>query len=165
MSTATAIDTAKVTDRRQLHFARLEDILADVECLAQARELRTLGNWSAGQIFKHLATVMTKSIDGFDRRMPWPVRFVFGLFLKRKFITQPMKAGFQLPAKAALELIPTSVTSKEEGLQCIRQAIHRLQTEAHRVPSPFLGPMTRDEWDQLHCRHSELHLSFLVPVS
>jgi hypothetical protein len=161
---STAIDTAKVTERRQLHFAHLEDILADVERLAQARELHTLGNWSAGQIFKHVATIMTKSIDGFQRRLPWPLRFVFGLFFKRKLLAQPMRSGFQLPAKAAAELAPPA-TSLEEGLQSIRQAIDRLQMEAHRVPSPFLGPLTRDEWDQLHCRHAELHLSFLVPVA
>ena len=27
----------------------------------------------------------------------------------------------------------------------------------------FLGAMTREQWDQLHCRHAELHLSFLIP--
>ena len=24
--------------------------------------------------------------------------------------------------------------------------------------------MTREQWEQLHCRHSELHLGFLMPV-
>ena len=40
---------------RELHFKSLEDILADVDRLASSREIRTLGNWSAGQIFEHVA--------------------------------------------------------------------------------------------------------------
>jgi hypothetical protein len=164
MSTATTVDTAKVTGRRELHFHNLDDIRADVEQLAQAHEIRALGNWSPGQVFKHLATIMNKCIDGFDRRLPWPVRFVLRLLFKRKFLTQPMKAGFQLPAKTATEIVPPA-TSLEEGLLCIRQALDRLQMESKRAPSAFLGPLTRDEWDQLHCRHAELHLSFLIPVA
>jgi hypothetical protein len=48
-------------------------------------------------------------------------------------------------------------------LQLIRAAIGRMKTESTRFPSPFLGELTRDQWDQLHCRHCELHLSFLIP--
>jgi hypothetical protein len=160
---ATAIDTGKVAGRRQLHFNSLDDILADVERLANSREIRTLGNMSSGQILEHLATTMNKSIDGYQFGLPTPVRVVFRLFMKNKFLTKPMPAGFKLPVKAQAELVPGS-TSQEAGLQDIRRAIKRLQTEPNRAPSPVLGPLTRDEWNQIHCRHSELHLSFLVPV-
>jgi hypothetical protein len=160
---STAIDTGKVGERRKLHFAQLEEIRAEVEQLAQARALRPLGNWSAGQIFKHLANTMNKCIDGFEHPLPRPLRFVVRLLFKRKFLTQPMKAGFQLPRKAATELIP-SATTLEEGLRSLRQALDRLQVETQRALNPVLGPLTRDEWDQVHCRHAELHLSFLVPV-
>jgi len=161
---STAIDTARVTERRHLHFNNLDDIRADVEQLAHAGEIRTLGNWSAGQIFRHLATIMNKCIDGFDNRLPGPMRFILRLFFKRKFLTQPMKPGFQLGAKAAAEIVPPP-TSLEEGLLSIRQALNRLQLESKRSPSAFLGPLTRDEWERLHCRHSELHLSFLIPIA
>jgi hypothetical protein len=107
---------------------------------------------------------MNKCIDGFDHHMPWPMRFVISLLFKRKFLSQPMKAGFKLPKKTATEIVPPP-TSLEEGLLCIRQALDRLQMESKRAPSAFLGPLTRDEWDQLHCRHAELHLSFLIPVA
>jgi hypothetical protein len=158
-----AIDTSKVTERRKLHFNSLDDILADVERLASSREIRTLGNLTAGRLLNHLATTMTKSIDGFSSGLPAVVRTVLRLVMKRKVLTQPMAAGFKLPEKAQAELYAGS-PSLEEGVQAIRHAIKRLQTESGRVPSPFLGPLTRDEWNQLHCRHSELHLSFLIPV-
>jgi Protein of unknown function (DUF1569) len=157
-----AINTGKVTGRRQLHFTRLEDIHADVEQLAKSKDIRPLGNWSAGQIFKHLAAVMNGSIDGIPPMMPRFVRFLLRLFMKRRILTKPMSPGFQLPKKAA-SIIPPP-TTLEEGLQSIRQAIHRLQTETRRGDNPVVGPLNVEEWNQLHCRHSELHLSFLVPV-
>jgi hypothetical protein len=161
---STAIDTAKVTERRQLHFDKIEDILADVNHLAESQEIKALGNWTPGQIFQHLATVMNKSIDGFDRNLPAPLRFGLRLLFKNRFLYKPMAPGFKLPKKTAEELVCPSMTTAE-GLQNLRQAIHRLQTETKRSPSAFLGLLTREEWDQLHCRHSELHLSFLIPVA
>ncbi len=160
----TIVDTAKVTGRRELHFTCLDDIRADVEQVAGAGEIKTLGNWSAGKIFQHLGLVMNKSIDGFQSQMPWIVRVLMGFFMKKKIINKPMGAGFKLPAKAARELVPGE-TSLEQGLQTIRRGLERLKTETKRVNSPFLGKMTLEDWSKLHCRHSELHLSFLVPVS
>ncbi|MFO0951858.1 MAG: hypothetical protein U0835_12045 [Isosphaeraceae bacterium] len=54
-------------------------------------------------------------------------------------------------------------TSDADGFAAIRRGIHRLKTETHRKPSPLLGPLTVGEWNQLNCRHCELHLSFIVP--
>jgi hypothetical protein len=160
---ATVIDTGKVVGRRQLNFNRLEDILADVDRLANSREIRTLGNWSAGQIFEHVARVMDKSLDGSDNNLPAFLRFIFRWTMKQRVISKPMGAGLKLPEKAGVELIPPP-TSLEDGLAHIRSVIHRLQTEPNRAPSAFLGPLTIEEWNQLHCRHAELHFSFLIPV-
>jgi uncharacterized protein DUF1569 len=159
----TVIDTGKVTGRRVLHFDTIDDINADVDRLAKGREIRTLGNMSAGQIFKHLSTTMEKSIDGYSSQLPAPLRVVLRLLFKNSFLNKPMSAGFKLPKGAQVELVP-GATGLDEGLEGIRRAIKRLQTESHRAPSPVLGPLTRDEWNLMHCRHSELHLSFLVPV-
>jgi hypothetical protein len=159
----TAIDTTKVTERRQLHFDSLDDILADVDRLATSKQIRTLGNWSAGQALKHVGTAMHKSIDGFTHRPPWVIRFVIRTFFKRRFLNKPMAPGFKLPERAAVELIPGE-TSLQEGLDCVRQGIRRLQTDAKREPHAVFGRLTEDEWIRLHCRHCELHLSFLIPV-
>ena len=144
-----------------MHFAGPEDVLADAEALAKGRGIRALGNWSAGQVLRHLAVTMNKSIDGFTHRPPAPVRFLLRLLFKRRFLTRTMSAGFKLPAKAAAEIGPPP-TSLEEGLQSLREAVGRLKAEARRANHSVLGPLTRDEWDQVHCRHAELHLSFLV---
>jgi hypothetical protein len=160
---STAIDTTKVTGRRQLHFNSLDDILADVERLAKCQEIRTLGNWSAGKALKHVGTIMHKSIDGFQTRPPWIIRFIVRVFFKGRFLNKPMSPGFKLPARAAAELIPGE-TTLPDGLACVREGIHRLKTDPKRAPSAVLGTLTEDEWTRLHCRHCELHLSFLIPV-
>jgi hypothetical protein len=158
---ATAIDTKRVQRRRVLHFTSPAEILADAEELARYRQLRTLGNWSAGQIFQHLATTMNKSIDGFGTKLPGVVRFFMRLLFKRRFLTRPMPPGFRLPARAEKELVGPRV-GVEEGLRSLRQAVARLQCEKNRSGNPVLGPLTAAEWNQLHCRHAELHLSFIV---
>ena len=158
-----AIDTAKVSGRRQVQFTTLDDMLADVDRLAQSKEVRALGNWSSGQVLRHLTIVMNGSIDGQPPMMPAIMRLMIRLLAKRRFLNKPMAAGFQLPARAAAVLLPPE-TSWDEGVEEFRRAVQRLKTESARRPHPAIGPLSHEEWDRLHCRHAELHLSFLVPV-
>ena len=160
--TAVPINTAKVIGRRQLRFERLDDILADIDHLQSSSNLKTLGNWSVDQILNHLAKAMTKSIDGFDTSMPAPLRLLMRVLMKRRILNKGMTPGFKLPARAAAEMQTPSV-SAAEAFANLRRTIDRLRTETTRAPSPFLGRLTADEWNRLHCRHCELHLSFLVP--
>jgi hypothetical protein len=154
------VDTSKVTNRRSLHFHSLDEMLADVETLAQGK-IRTLGNWSAGQILEHLARTMNKSIDGFEDVPPWPIRLLGRWYFKGQMLKHGMRAGFLHRGKGAEEFVPAP-TSFDEGLNAFRRAVHRQQTDTKRVASPFFGLMTNEEWEQLHCRHAELHLSFLL---
>ncbi len=158
-----AIDTTRVANRRQLRFETVEDILADVEHL-NGSKFKALGNWSGGQILKHLATVMNSSIDGMPpMRLAWYMRLMARL-MKGWLLSGKMPPGFKLKDEAATSFIPQE-TNWDEGLRLIRGAVRRQQTESKREPSPFLGPMTREDWNRLHCRHAELHLSFLVPAN
>ncbi len=153
-----AIDTKSVATRRQVHYNRLEDIIADAECMVDCNA-RTVGNWSRGQIFRHLATAMNQSIDGMDLTPPWFLRLGARL-LKKRLLTKPLSPGFRLPRKT--KLLPEPV-SDQQGLQELREAVARLRADSTRKPSPLLGDLSLEEWDQLHCRHAELHMSFIVP--
>lgn len=154
------VDTAKVEGRRTLHFNSLDDILVDIERLNQGK-VRGLGNWSPGQVLKHLTVPMTWCLDGTALRSPLFLRIVLWC-LKNRFLRSPMRSGFKMSDEFAKHLVP-GATTWEEGLHAIRAAIARMKSESQRHPSPFLGVLTREQWDQLHCRHSELHLSFLIP--
>lgn len=156
-----AVDTKHVTGRRTLAFQTLDEVLADAErCVRE--NYQALGNWSAGQIFSHLARTMNGSIDGMKFSAPWYVRWIMPLF-KKKFLQGPMPAGFQLPANAREALVPQESVAAEQGLAELRAAIQRLKTTESRAPSPVFGRLTREESDQLNRGHAAMHLSFLVP--
>jgi hypothetical protein len=154
-----SVDTRKV-ERRSLHFSSLEDVGAEVDRLGRGK-IQHRGNWTPGQIFKHLAVTMDNSIDGFPFQYPLPFRVLARLLFKGRLMRKGMTPGFQLPARASAILPPP--IGVEEGLAAIRKALGRQKTETRRAPSPFLGSLTLDEWNQIHCRHAELHLGFLVP--
>ena len=104
---------------------------------------------------------MNDSIDGSDMRLPWYLKLL-GPLLKNKLLRGPMAPGVKLPESVARVTVP-GPTSTEEGLTALRSAIARLESESKRARSPFLGAMTKDEWNRLHLNHSALHMSFLVP--
>jgi hypothetical protein len=150
--------TVEAPIRRTLRFESFDDILQDADRLV-AVNAGTCGNWSLGQILEHLATVMEKSIDGFQSRAPWPVRLFARTFIKEKVLRDGMKAGFRLPKYAEAELV-SAAADAPEALAHLRRAIERLRTECHRAEHPGFGKLAINEWNQLHLRHAELHLSF-----
>jgi hypothetical protein len=154
-----AVNTAKVKDRRKLDYASLEELLVDADRLS-AGPVRVLGNWSAGQIFKHLALVYNESIDGLSITFPWPLRLVARIF-KEKLMNSSMPAGFKLPSDGAKAVAP-GPTSTEEGLADLHAAIARLEREPHRAKHPMFGDITKEQWNKIHLKHASLHMSFLV---
>ncbi|MEO2016518.1 MAG: DUF1569 domain-containing protein [Fuerstiella sp.] len=57
--------------------------------------------------------------------------------------------------------IPEAV-SVEDGLSAMRNAVARQKEDAARALHPGFGRLTRDDWDDFHLRHAELHMSFLA---
>jgi len=43
----------------------------------------------------------------------------------------------------------------------LREVIERQDRDQHREPHGAFGRLSREQWEQLHRRHAELHLSFL----
>lgn len=155
------VDTGKVAGRRELHFESVEEILAEAERLAAVPKLISLGNWSLAQVILHIANTMQKSIDGFDTKAPWFIRLL-GKLIRKRMLTKPMPSGFKLPPPAAKELVADEFAATQEALTALRSAIGRLGRESNREPHPALGRLSCEQWNQLHMRHAELHLSFLT---
>jgi hypothetical protein len=154
------VDSRKVTGRRSLKYEAFEDFLADAELLAAA-DVRMLGNWSLGQIFRHLAIAINGSVDGFAFRLPWIATFFARLFLKKRMLTRGIAPGYGRSPK--WDSVKPAAASVEEGLTELRAALTRFRTETKRSPHPALGKLTSDEWQQFHLRHAELHMSFAIP--
>jgi hypothetical protein len=156
------VKTAKVTGRRELHFTSLGDILADAEMMCSTRPVHALGNWPLGTALEHLARSIDMAMEGAQFKAPWYIR-VLGPLFKKRLLSRPMRPGFRLPASAAKVLIPEKECEMHEALRHLRTSVTRSLATTHRYPSPVLGRLTCEEWDQLHCRHAELHFSFFVP--
>jgi hypothetical protein len=148
------------TPRRTVRYTSFEDVLADAERLVHARA-ETTGNWSLDQILGHLAVAMEKSMDGLPGRLPWYVRLIGRYVIKRRVLKHGMKPGFKLPAEAEKWAVPAPGGDAHATLERLRRAVARLQSDPTRSPHPVFGPMPASEWDRLHLRHAEMHMSFV----
>src|SRR5690242_16722942 len=96
MATETRTPVAtKTVARRPLEFESYDEVLAYVRKLADG-PTKQLGNWSLGQICRHLAVAMDSAIDGPAFKPALWLR-VAGPFFKKRFLAQPMPSGFQVP--------------------------------------------------------------------
>jgi hypothetical protein len=150
------INTRSVEGRRTVRYPTYDELLKDAERIATSDQVETLGNWSVGQIFKHLADAIESSIDGSGFVLPWPIRVVFTMLMKRKYLYDSLPAGFKAPKRFQPEPIDA-----KEALDALRSAIGRVNSETDRVMHPAFGQITREEWDQFNLRHCEMHMSFI----
>lgn len=146
-------------------FATLEDLARELDALERAHRggtLRATGNWSAGQVFAHVAGLMECSLDGFPARAPWFIRIPATLLFKRGVVAgKPLPTGVRIPKRVNF-LEPDPDTSFEEGLSRLRHVLGRVEAgERFTHPSPVFGNLTHQQWAQIHCGHGALHLGFL----
>ena len=134
------VNTAKIRSRRQLEFTSLRDVLADADRLSSGNA-KTLGNWSAGQIFRHLAKAFNGSIDGYAAPFPWYIRLAARPF-KKRLIHGAMPPGLKLPAGLAKVVIPEP-TATEDGLAELHAAVARLEREPKRAKHPVFGDLSK----------------------
>ena len=146
-------------ERRTLDFARLDDVMPDVDRLLAGHA--TAGNWSMGQICNHLAGTYRMSVEGFGVKAPWLLRATLGRVFKKKVLGERrMKAGIKVPER----FLPKPGLDDRAEAEALRSSIAHYRSHPEpRAPHPFFGPMTGDEWDRLHLIHSAHHLSFAVP--
>lgn len=167
-SNPTIIDTGKVTDHRKLRFNTLDDLLAEVDRIVaadQAGRLRRTGNWTAGQIFGHLAAWMNYSYEGYPKgraRPPWFIR-VYLRMRKKSYMRDGMPRGVKIPGVEG-GTFATEPLSTQEGAQRLRSVIQRAKKgEPALHDSPAFGKMSEDDRITIQLRHAEAHLGFLKP--
>jgi len=158
------IDTAKVANRRILHFDTLDQMLAEVDRLVEAEKagrLKQLGNWTLGQTLNHLAVWMEYAYTPAPLKPPFFIRWILRL-RRNSFIYKPMRAGVRIPGVpgGTLAIEPKPL---DEALPRFGRVVERLKTEAPTAPSPAVGPCTHEEGIALNLRHAELHLGFFLP--
>ena len=161
---AAPVDTRKVADHRTLRFESLDQLMAEVERLAEAEragQLRRLGNWTLGQTVGHLASWAEYSYTGAPLKVPFFIKWFLRL-RKKTFLYSPMRAGVKIPGVAGGTLA-TEPMPLDEALGRYRRALERLKVEPPASPNVIFGHLTHAEWTALQLRHAELHLGFLIP--
>ena len=160
-ASAAPAESSAVADRRTLRYDSMAAILADVNAITAA-PVRSLGRWTPAQNIDHVRRVITLSRQGGDVRVPFVFRLL-GRLLKKRVLTSMPKAGFKIPSGADFFVPPDDITL-DEALRLFRDEMTLADRPgAMTHPSPLLGPMSHDDWVELHCRHAELHFGFLVP--
>ena len=71
-----------------------------------------------------------------------------------------MRRGLKFP-KTFTFLEPDPEISWDEAACYLRDTFGRLESHRMTAPSPVLGPLSHEQWQQLHCRHAEMHLGFV----
>lgn len=156
------MSTSIAKERRTVQYKSLQELVADAEQLAAVPH-ETVGNWTFVQILWHLTESMNASFDGYQFRANWLVRKIVAPMIKKSLLTKPMKPGYPTP-KVALSRMPTDGLSSEQALDDLRSAVARFEQETPTGFHPLFGHMTPEEWNALHLRHAELHMSFVRAV-
>jgi hypothetical protein len=167
------IDTGRVPNRRVLRFHTYQDLLDEVERLAQlGDEVPVLGNWTRAQIVEHLALAMAGSIDGMPRA-PFLLRFfgrVAAVLMGRWILEDPpdgirggMPSGFFLTGRMREKLEPERTVLMDDAVQDLRHQIERLEETPPTAKHPLLGRLSKSKWKRFHLLHAAHHLSFARP--
>jgi hypothetical protein len=156
-----------ISERRQLRFGTIDDLLKEIDRIIAAEKAGTLhrtGNWTTGQIFGHLAAWINFGYEGFPPGAHPP--FFIRWFIKRKkaqYLRDGMRPGVRIP-RSKDGTFGTEVMTTDEGASRLRAALMKLaKGEPARYHSPAFGAMPHDERIALQLRHAELHLSYLHP--
>ena len=163
-------DMSKHPNWHPRDYNSIEELNTELDRLEASHtdgNLKTTGNWSAGQIFDHCSKPMKMAFDGFfdeqgnQVHMPFLAR-VFGVLVFKNLLGRShMKPGIKLPASAS-SMLPPDDCSFEQGLEAIRSQIARIENgERMTMRSPVLGKSSQEQWVLLHLDHCRMHFGFL----
>lgn len=148
--------------RRTLRFDTLDDLVRDAQSLVGASPTST-GKWTAAQNIEHVALFLDASIDGFTFTVPAPIRFAARL-MRGRFLKKGFNPGITPPAKAAALFAPAPDITLEAAADHLARSVERAKQKQMTAVSPLFGAMNHEQWVQMHCRHAELHFSFIHPT-
>ena len=155
---------ATVVDRRDLAFNNIDEVLADAQQLA-AGEVRTSGSHTFGQILNHLA--LSQDVAAGRVQAPPPPFFMkLMLPIMRRMVinAKPLKPGVKLPRQGESFFWPDKEFDVPSAMEYFTDSVAYYKSHGPLEIHPFFGKLTREEADQLTCRHAALHLSFVHPA-
>lgn len=149
--------------RREISFASLDDVIADIESLA-SREHETTGNHSFGNIVQHLAITNEMLVGNvIPPKLPWYMRMAMP-FLKNGILNNPVEPGFNLPNSAMQKFFwPSTELDLNEAIENFRASVKAYQDKGPLPVHPVFGKATKQQIDKMNLSHAAMHLSFVHP--
>ena len=152
----------KKAERRNLRFESLDDLVADAEGVLSVPH-ETTGNWNASQIVGHVTDLIAVANGHRTLHVPWPLRLAGRVAKRFGLLNRPIKPGFKAPGGVQQRVQEHAGKTPEQALAYLRSEAQHAENHAMTRPNPFFGRLTHDQWETLHCRHAELHFSFMRP--
>jgi len=114
-------------------------------------------------VISHVAVTIQNSVEGFRVSVPLPMR-VLGRLIRGRMLKKGMPTGIKIPKSFQKDFVPPADLSFDDAMNQLSTYIAAANQKGMHMASPLFGKLTHDQWVQLHCRHAELHFSFLSPA-
>ena len=147
-----------MTELRKLALASLNDAVTEAKSLL-AKGYVQQGNWSLGQICRHLCLVQDPAIDGYPK---W-----FSLFaplrpLMRFLMLKKILSGQSPHIRTISNFVPAEGLDDAAEVATYEKSVARIKAhEGKFYPHPGFGNLPRETLFQFHAAHAAHHLRFL----
>ncbi|TWT80363.1 hypothetical protein CA13_17760 [Planctomycetes bacterium CA13] len=148
---------------RKLRFNDLDAAVEEAMSLLRTGYERQ-GNWSLGQICRHLILVQDLSVNGIPKWMSLFafLRPVMRQFLLPKLIRGDSPRGIRTPSV----FVPPADLDDAREVESFARSVAQLNSHVGEyAPHPAFGQLTREQILEIHSAHAAHHLRFLIPRS
>ena len=150
-----------MSDLRQLQFNNLEAAVDEARQLLASGYVRH-GNWSLGQICRHLVLVQDYAIGGYPAWMSLfaPLRPLMRWLLLPKLLSADSPRGF----RTSSIFQPANDLDEATEVEAFAASVGSLLDHAGGfAPHPGFGRLPPEKILEIHTAHAAHHLRFLVP--
>ena len=151
---------------RQLDYANLDEMLADVDSLLQ-NGYESAGNWTLGQATGHVAEWISYPLEGFPTP-PIFMRAIFGVMKMtgtcKRMAKKILENGFKPGMPTAPDTVPEAAFTDEEGvakLHAIVDQVKNFNGQLHK--SPLFGDMDMATHIKVSLLHANHHFGYMQP--
>ena len=151
-------------ERRELSFANIDEVTADIEQLAGG-EVRTVGKQSFSAIIRHLS-IANEMLNGeiTPPKLPWFMRLVMP-FMRKTILNGPVKPGFKLPSDEMQSFFwPEEPIDVSAAVERFKASAERYKSQGPPSEHPVFGPSEPEVINKMLLRHAAMHLSFVHPA-
>ncbi|TWU44744.1 hypothetical protein Poly51_57930 [Rubripirellula tenax] len=146
---------------RELHFDDLNAAVQEARSLLQSGYNQN-GNWSLGQICRHLTLVQDPSVDGYPK---WMSFFAFlRPVMRRTLLPKVLSVDSPRGIRTASMFVPPADLDDAGEVEAFAASVDRFYAHVgDYAPHPAFGRLPRERIEQIHSAHAAHHLRFLVP--